>query len=129
MIMKVNGMAAKMQIEDVFATLLQGGYITSREYIQKKSLYTVHRKITDNKSEPIGHITEKQFITLCEKNIIEWTYEHRDMSDGSSIAWYDLPHRAQEKQREVIKNRDEEMNAFLYVRCATQRQIEGLRLS
>lgn len=119
-------MAVKMQIEDVFSVLLQNGYITSREYMQKKNIYTVHQRVSDNASEVVGHITEKQFRVLFEKNIIDWTYEQRDMPDGSSIAWYELPYKAKEKQK-LVENQEKERNAFMYVRCATQHQIEALQ--
>lgn len=95
-------MATKMQIEDVFAILLKGGYVSAHSFVQRRTEYKVHQRAEQGMSEVVGYISEKQFDTLCEKEIIEWTYESRELKDGSTISWYNLPDRAKKRQAEVL---------------------------
>ncbi|MBQ8043909.1 MAG: hypothetical protein IJ272_07170 [Clostridia bacterium] len=117
-------MATKMQIEDVFAVLLKGGYISQHSYIQRRTEYNVHQRTEQGLSEVVGHISEKQFNTLCEKGIVDWTYESRELKDGSTVSWYDLPDRAKEKQAKVIAE-EGQPSVFSYVRFATTEQANS----
>ncbi len=117
-------MAIRMQIEDVFAVLLKGGYISAHSFIQRRTEYNVHQRNEQGMSEVVGHISEKQFDTLCEKGIIDWTYESRELKDNSTISWYDLPDRAKEKQAKVVAEQGQP-SAFSYVRFATKEQANS----
>lgn len=85
-------MEKAMDIFKVFKILLEGGYIASTEYVQKKTEYYVFSEKTNFIGERKGHITQKQLENLCSEGIII-PQEQRKDKYGNIITFYYLPEK------------------------------------
>lgn len=84
-------MAKALEYPVVFKALLDGGYITSTHYVQRKTEYKVFQK-TERTARMVGHITEKQFDALVAQRVIKPTSQNRDKW-GNIINFYELGQR------------------------------------
>lgn len=83
-------MAEKMDIIKVFGILLNGGYIASTEFVQRKTKYHVFSAGNNLIGQYTGHITQKQFENMCAEGIVESNREQRTDKYGNIITFYYL---------------------------------------
>ena len=99
-------MSQQMDIIDVFRVLLDGGCVCKKVKVQGAAEYKVMLagKIKGMRGDVVGHISEKRFETLMEKDVLKSTYETIPNKYGNVSYFYMLPHYAMPIQRNILES-------------------------